>query len=502
MYELKKEFFDIPNLDSFEVMHKVMNNRTYSISDFIQLCSKKPELKHLECQYDEQRQILTVRTRTFTFTYFAESWAMDWEVDQEVCELIHLKMSNWLRQPRTPNLFHPIRLAELDDNLFFRYNSRLQLKQWRESEQFEEDCQLLREMIDYIEDEAPAYLTTFNANLSLLNIIFDGNDKLRIGMVEQYTPKEMMSLPTYPRESWEEGIHNALEVQRNSYLQKVQGIHEAYEQMVQELKTAMSMKTPINNANALSLFRCCTTCYSYTDILLCELLGGSIPPREVGYWYSKGLLWGSSRSVEEVKEDIKQYTKVRDYSIKGIRFFADLEYCSLEYEEATPSIVLTLHKDVQELLELPPTIEAQAENEDGVGLDIYRIQLIESTLESAMKEYPKALELRCQPMHKEMLSIVQSIIDTCGPLLLFLQSNPESQTNYYFHFFVQEDYSVLINIVSKNGSEYEKTFTPDDFTSKLRVWWHSIMIKEMKELKDISLHPEQMIHERTEDLPF
>lgn len=495
--ELAGEYFSIPDLGHFLVMNKVMSNRAYTIAQFMAICSKNRKLKHLKCDYDPAVQILTVRSRTFTFNYYAQSWAMSWEVDREVCNVIRLTLPSWLRQPRSANLFHPLRLAELDDELFFRYDSRLKLKEWKSSDQSKKDLKLLKKIIPYIKQEAPDYERALLIAKSKLNIIFEGNDKLRIGLVQNYTPQEMLSLPSYPRDDWQMAIKQTFEQEQDHYRQLLHERHLSYESQIQRLTQRIKMPQP-DKEILLPLIRSCYEPFSYTDLLVAEVLDIPFPPHELPYWDARQVLCGDDRTVEEVVSTIENYMTWR-YTSSGPALHIDLKNYTVEYNEIEPHVVLRLKNHVKQVLPIAPVIEATSDDEF-VGLDIFMLDSIEDTLSTAIQNYREALSRRQEPLHEQLRSVIRTIVQTCSPLLVYFQQDT-TETERGGNISIEIAPIDRIMLCVHTGVTYEAVFNLANFDADFRVWWHMTMMQEIKRLKDHSLHPEQDF-KVTYDLPF
>lgn len=498
--ELRKEFFTIPDLGSFEVMSQILNKLDYSIDEFIDLCDTLPELRNLWCQYDEQTHCLTVRSRTFTFNYYTESWAMDWEVDAEICQAIKLKNPGWLRQPKWGMLFHPAKLAELDENLYFRYELRQKIKSWVNTPQYKADCQLLTEIAVFVEEVSPDYQFYVNVNEKLLNVILEGNDRLRIGMVKSHTPKEMQDLPSFLREDWKEGVMQALEGQKTEYEKKVNDRHEKYESSIRELTDLVTQRAKADTTVILNRFRNSTSPYSYADLLFSEVLGGPIPPQSLYCWKPEGIMWSERRSIDDIIADIdsspfeKFYYKAEKDKIR-----IKMQYFVLEYEENGPSAVMRLKEKARKLLGLEPTIEIYP-SENNTGLDIYSIKSVDANIASAIRYLPKAQKYRKQATHPKMLAAFETLTQTLGPIVASIHPEGYLAQNYEFSFEAYHGNKIEISLYIE-GKFHGARFKIEDFDSEFRVWWHTLLLQEVKRMKDISLHPEEAFL-KSDDLPF
>jgi len=496
--ELRDDFFPIPDLQSFDVMHRVMDNRTLSIEQFMAICSTNPQLQHLACHYDEQQQILTVRTRTFIFNYFAETWAMDWQVDPEVCQTIRLKLSSWLRQPRSAGLFDPSLLTELDDQLYFRYDSRRQLRDWWQSPQFKADCQLLREMIPFIIEESSRQLLAIKVRESKLNIILEGNDRLRIGMVRYYTPAEMHSLPTYSRQDWMLGIHDTFESLRRWFDDQLDKRHAELENNIQEVREILKPATEVDASRALPIFRQCTDPFSYAEHLFLEALGGPVPPPDLSAWPNDTLIMGSETRIHEILENLRYYASIK-HQVHGSTIHIDMDAITVEYDEIDHLVVLKLKEKPLKLLKLQPTI--QLGPDDGfIGLDIFALINLNSTIIDSMSSFRKARQCRKQPSHPAMVAAFRTLVKAWTPLLVNRKEDGYIDRNFKVKF--RADGSQHIEICLSIGLAYqENCFNLETFENDFRIWWHTIFLTEVKRLKDLSYHPETTF-DTSDDAPF
>lgn len=497
--ELRKELFTIPNLGDFEVMTQILNKLEYSIDEFIHLCDTLPELSNLWCQYDEQTQCLTVRSRTFTFNYFAKSWAMDWEVDAEICQAIKLKNPNWLRQPKWDKLFHPKKLAKLDEDIYFRYQLRQELKSWVNTPQYKEDCQLLTEIALFIESVSPEYQFYVETNDKLLNVILEGNDRLRIGMVESYTPQEMQSLPSFLREDWKEGVIQALEGQKTEYENRLKALHEKYESNIHEVTDLITKRSEADTTVMLDRFRHCTSPCSYADLLFSEILGGPIPPNSIRYWHPRGIMRSDIRSIDEIIAEIDTYLDIPSYKADKDKIKIKLHNYVLEYEENGPSVVMKLKDKARKLLKIEPIIEIPP-NRDNTGLDVFIVKEIDAKLDTAIKQLPKALKYREQANHPKMLAAFETLIKTLGPIVASTNSEGYVAMNYEFSIEVYHGDEINLSF-SAEQNYHNIRIKLENFDSEFRVWWHTLLLQEIKRMKDISLHPEE-VFSRKDELPF
>lgn len=484
--ELKAEFFPIPDLESFEVMQRILTNRHLTVEQFISLCQSKASLQNLTCYYDE-KQILTVRARTYTFNYYAETWAMDWEVDQEVCHTIGLKLPSWLRQAQSPNLFDPERLAELDEELYFRYSTRRQLRDWCHSPQFKIDCQLLREMLPFIEEEGRKLHLAFQVQQSQLNIILEGNDRLRIGLVKDYTPEEMRRLPSYPRQDWMLGIHEAFDSLSRWFEYKLDERHEEYEGNIRELMGAMAPSAPVDPAYALPIFRKCADPFSYADLLFSEVLGGPIPPQDMGIWPNTAMIHGQANRIGDIEAELSWNPKCK-YRVEGSTIYIDLKTFSVEYDEVDQTALFTLNAKTAKLLPIQPSVQF-GPNEGVTGLDVFGLTNLDSILANTMRVFRKASKCRKQPWHPAMVSAFRTLVKTWTPMLVTRNEEGYIAENVEVMFYVNESQQIEIHFWIEQETQ-QQTFKLDNFENEFRIWWHTTLLKEVKRLKDLSYHPE------------
>lgn len=229
--------FYIDSIDDFNAMQDISSNLCYTPTEFAEICRRNPRYKQLRPTLSQDRKILLVEGRTLDLRFNARTSHCTIDVYPEVKEAIALSDPHW--ESQLSSLFSPSRLCELDNQLHSRYQSHLALLQWLQSEQFEIDLAYLNQMPNHIlslTDE----LQLPRPRGMLLNIILEGNDRVRIGMVNDYTPKEMMQLPSYPREQWREGIRRALIEFRHMAQQKTEVFLSTFTPLFEAVKQIMA----------------------------------------------------------------------------------------------------------------------------------------------------------------------------------------------------------------------------------------------------------------------
>lgn len=200
--------YPIPNLESFVAMHEMLKTRCLGVSAFLDQWEATNHPGLLDYQYNEQSGILRIKTRSFCFTYRSKHYEYSFAVYAPIAKSINLEKRTTLKRYRRGGLFPVSYLVELDEQLYSRYAEKQKVKVWRNSPQFALDVQYCEAMI-------PAIMTNAEQRIQQLGvwrrlyIVLSGTDKVKIGIAEDYSPEEIISMSYYPRDKWQEGISAA-----------------------------------------------------------------------------------------------------------------------------------------------------------------------------------------------------------------------------------------------------------------------------------------------------
>lgn len=219
--ELENKLYPIPDLDSFVVMHYMQKNRDKSMSEFLRDWKVMLHPGVIACTFSKRKSTLRIKARSYIYTYNTRLNQGLFVVNSEVADSIGLQRKVCLKRYRKSGMYKLVHLAELDEQLFSRYSERQKVKQWRESPQFDIDCKYCKEMIPFIMQEAGPKRNMLGY-AQRLNVILSGNEDIRIGIIRDYSPKEMFAMPVFPRSEWKEGIRNAFVALEKEYAKEME----------------------------------------------------------------------------------------------------------------------------------------------------------------------------------------------------------------------------------------------------------------------------------------
>ncbi len=243
--ELDGVKFPIPGLESFLVMHEMLKKRNKTLAAFLEEWNTTEHPGLESCSYDEASDTLQVQARSFVFIYHKKLKEFHFEAFPHIAENIGLLSRITHKKYRKSDLFSLSYLVELDEQLFSRYDERQKIKAWRKSSQFEKDIAYCELMIPFIMQDTDKRIIQLG-EFKRLNIILSRNDKVRIGIVQDYSPEEMIAMPCYPRSEWQQGITAAFEELDRQYTEE-QRIHAIQmKEWSDELTQIALRKTPYN----------------------------------------------------------------------------------------------------------------------------------------------------------------------------------------------------------------------------------------------------------------
>ena len=195
--ELEHILYPIPSLESFLVMHRMLKKRDRSVESFLEEWQMTEHPGLIDCQYSQRSGIIRIKARSFVLTYRSKLNDFHFVAYARIAKSIGLMERITRKRYRRSGIFSLSCLAELDEQLYSRYAEREKVKAWRKTPQFELDCQYCKAMIPVIMQDAETKVRHLGSS-RLLNIILHANDKVRIGIVRDYSPEEMISMPCYP----------------------------------------------------------------------------------------------------------------------------------------------------------------------------------------------------------------------------------------------------------------------------------------------------------------
>lgn len=270
--ELENVLYPIPNLESFQVMHSMLRQRTDTVEGILGDWQRNGHQRLLDCQYNQRSGILRIKARSFVFTYRSKLNEFHFVVYAKIAKSIGLKDRFTLKKYRKSGIFSLFCLDELDEQLYSRYVAKERVKAWRKSPQFEVDCQYCKAMIPFIMEDAKSKTHYLGSNKQL-NIILHNNDKVRIGIARDYSPEEMISMPCYPREEWQQGIRTAFVTLEKEYTERLEKHRFEMQQWSDELSRIIVGKTSFSIEERHSKYISDHLEDTYSSIVLAAALG-------------------------------------------------------------------------------------------------------------------------------------------------------------------------------------------------------------------------------------
>lgn len=479
--ELENELYPIPNLDSFNVMHYMQKKRTRSVLEFLAEWKETAHPGLISCTYNKQSDILYLKARSYDFTYHAKLNQGLFVVHPEVAESIGLQDSISQKRYRKSGMYTLEHLAELDEQLYSRYAERLKVKEWRESPQFDIDCRYCSGMIPFIMQDAE------NKEIHLgpyqrLNIILSGIDKVRIGIARDYSPKEMIAMPVYPRTEWKEGIRSAF-----AALEKENAI--ILELRTKELQLWSEELSMITLGKAPFCLEAKQINYSplgddsYTDAVLHSALGIKEEAHKEtnkldAHFLTRGLL-GMTANVD---------TSLRyEYQTFGITFNTKERYAVITLK---PEIATALNYEIENKVKIPSNLK----------LNETTLQVFDYSLQDRYQDYMNAEERKQRPQHRLLVEEVKYIIQLSAPLLAYSGSNQNIRDSYFMSLTIEQDDTITLKVRLSN-TYTDGSFTLDNYRTAFRVWWSQLLLMECKYAKQCMLDPAHNYPFEV-DLPF
>ena len=314
-----------------------------------------------------------------------------------------------------------------------------------------------------------------------LNIILEGNDRVRIGMVEDYSPEEMYAMPSYPRAAWQQGIQKAFEQLETEYNEEVERTRVELTELSQELTQIALGKAPYDMRILHERYR--SSQDSYSRLLICDVFGLREEPRR----------WSHQHEIAQ------PYISYVAYIGKGCKKVSRFEGEAFTYEAHKTGDSATITMKDEAL--------AKALNIDMVGMiritREYRItpEILAEYDEYIMNQYREYLlrqENRQRPQHALLVEALKHIFEVTAPLIAYDGENGSLRSQYELRWEVADDDRLMIQ-VTLHGRTERQSFTLDDYKSRFRVWWAQLLLTECKLMKEASLHPEDNL---SYDIPF
>lgn len=477
----------IPGPESFKVMSDMLKSRNLTISDFIAEWqnTEHPELQ--ECNYNERSGILRLKSRTFTFEHRTKTNEYHYVVRADVAKYCRLKKRETRKMYKNGGLFALGHLSELDEQLYSRYDAARKLEAWKRSRQRKVDIDYCRAMLPYLEQQGRAYEKVLKTKAGqALNIILEGNDRVRIGFVELYSPEEMHALPSYSREDWQLGIDKSLLQLKAAYDNEVEQIRDEMTALSEELRQIILGNAPINPDMVHERYSLKEKdpCCSYEQVLLDDAFGIR---QETKKWLHQEQLYQETFYFSWIALD-------SDRKVTG-RFEAK----TFIYETTRTGKHATITmKD--EALAKALNIDMVSEVASRKNYPVMKGMLREydDFIAENYRRYLHCQAKRQQPQHQQLVEALQHIIQVTSPIVAYAGTNKTIQEKYSLSWKLEEDDRITVEARFCLGGG-QQTFALEDYRSQVRVWWSQLLLKECKCAKERSIHPEDYL---LPDLPF
>lgn len=476
-----REYFRIPSLEAFMAMQEMLKCRKYDIPTFMNEWEREEHPGLLTCSYNERSGIVRLQSRTFTFVYRSKTNEYLFTAFAAVARSCMLKNRATRKKYVKGGLFPIAHLVELDEQLYSRYAAAQQLEAWLKSPQSKLDIQYCRDMIPTIMQDADDRKKKMHMWESL-NIILEGNDRVRIGLVESYSPEEMKTMPCYPREEWQQGIQKAFELLDNRYHDEIEQKRDEMTQLSEELTRIILGKTPCDASDLLSHYGDDAMRDAYETALLYAALGKAWQPAK--WVHQKELfqpfitfLAGSSRSP-----------KVSRFEADKFIYEADVAGLDATITMKDEAMAKMLNADMTSRIENPQSIRITPEmltEYDGYIMQKY-------------EDYLTCQQRQQQPQHAQMVDMLKHIIEVTTPLIAYTGRNTTIRDQSRLKWSVEGDDTIMVQISLPERTE-RQYFTLDDYKSRFRVWWSRLLLQECKLSKEASLDPASHL---SPDLPF
>lgn len=479
--ELENKLYPIPSLDSFKVMHYMQKKRTMSVSDFLTQWKEKPHPGLIDCTYNKRSGILRLKARSFDFIYRTKLNQGLFVAHPDVAKSIGLQDMVSRKQYRKSGMYTLAHLTELDEQLYSRYAERLKVKKWKESPQFDIDCQYCSEMIPFIMEDAEKKRELLNYD-QRLNIILKDENEVRIGIIRDYSPTEMIAMPVFPRSEWKEGIRSAFAALEQEYNRELEQRTIELQQWCDELSKILLGKTPFC-VDAGRLHYSSQGFDTYTDLVLKSALGIEKKEQKATnkldtYLLTKGLL--------RKKADVDT-SRCYDFPTFHISFCTEERYAVITLK---PEIAAALNYEIENKVKIPHNMK----------LDTVTLEVFDYDLQDSYHDYLAAEKRKLRPQHELLIEEVKYIIQQSAPLLAYSGTNQKILDLYSMNLLIEGDDTirVMVDLCTRNES---KSFDLDNYRTAFRVWWSQLMLKECKYAKECTLDPAHH-NPFVYDLPF
>ena len=464
--------YPISNLESFVMMDDMLRKRRRTLQEFLKAWKTESRPSLLDCTYNHRSGILRLRTRSFTFTYREKLREFHFAVYPEIAKTIGIVERETRKRYRKDKLFDLYYLDYLDDEIYSRYTDILNVKEWRKSPQFETDCKYCEAMIPFIMQEAEPQKKMLG-NTMRLNIILSGKDKVRIGIVKDYSPEEMISMPSYSREEWQEGIRAAFSTLEQRYAEVLAAhaqVMQAWNKELTDIVLGKASYSIEERGNKYRLDPAITI--RYTDKVVCDALG--IPLRQENSPRKLNLMFMTKGNSHLGDVDLSR-TQIELVNFR----------ISFDWKERTACI--TLKEEIAHALNYEPVSVVSIPH----NAKIDNILLISEDfeLQSRYRDSLDVQEKQKRPQHQLLVEAVRYIILQTAPLIAYTGPNTMIKDEYKLNMEIDDADTIKVK-VSFSSRSAKESFTLDDYKTRFRIWWSQQLLKECKYAKECALNPE------------
>ena len=478
-----KERFQISSLESFLAMSEMLRHRSLDIAQFLNEWDTTEHSGLIECKYNGKTGILHLRTRTYKFTYRSKTNEYDYSVYTEVARNCLLVKKETHKKYVKGGLFPLSYLVELDEQLYSRSESAQRLNSWKKSRQCKLDIEYCRKMLPVIMRDAKQLKKKLTA-IQRLQVILEGNDHVRIGWVERYSPEEMLALPSYPREEWQLGIQRAFEQLDYNYNQKIENVRLQMVRLSEEMTQITLRKLPFDTYNNGKNYGVGPNYDAYSFLLTDEVFGNGL----------KHQKWSHQKELfQPIINYVAFQTKVQ--TLNHVRYEADTFIAEIDSMGKTATITM---KDevIAQALDIEPVCQIPDLKKHRLATEMF--DLYDKYIKQKYEDHLFIDERLKRPQHRHLVEALKHIVDITSPLINYAGDYDFIQENYSLNWNVDSDDNIRISVKLRHNTKRE-SFTLDDYKSRFRVWWSQQLLSECKFAKEASLNPEQHLNN---DQPF
>lgn len=457
--------YSIEDLESFQAMHQMLQERNNSVDTFMDEWNNTSHPGLLSCRYNKRSGMLLLKARSFIMTYKSKQNEFKFVVYSKVAKSIDLEDRETRKRYRTGGLFPLAYLVELNEQLYSRYDEKKIVKEWRRSPQFAVDCEFCKSMIPFITADATTRIKRLGS-FRRLNIILHGNDIVRIGICERYSLEEFMSIPYYPRDSWQEGITKAF-----AYLDELYELHakEMREWSDEMMRIALG-KIPFDINESRHKFHRYVGRESYSDIVIRTALG------------SPTYMIKNNPNIFFLTTCGPSYWTTR-------KLDANYQFDSftLSTDNKSRTATLNIKEEIAEALQYPTVYKFVIKRKQKIDEDL--LMAFDTTLQDSYIEYIAKKERQKKPQHAMLVEAVKGIVHQAAPLIAYSGPNENIRNSYRMDISVNDADKIVVKVQTPEDFHCE-TFSLEDWQPRFRIWWSQLLLRECKYAKQCALDPE------------